>query len=56
MITNKDEAKAITEHMCNCKCKFNSMQNKKWNSKNYHKYEKEYSWNLAHVFVKIVCI
>ena len=25
MITNKDEAKAITEHIsCDCKCKFNS--------------------------------
>ena len=37
MITNKDEAKAMTEHIsCDCKCKFNSAtcnSNKKWNNK-----------------------
>ena len=56
MVTNKDEAKAITEHIsCDCKCKFNStICNSKhtWNNKtcqckckNYHKCEKDYSWN-----------
>ena len=49
MITNKEEAKAMTEHIsCDCKCKFNSTTckaNQKWNNKtcqceckNYHKY------------------
>ena len=37
MITNKDEAKAMTEHIsCDCKCKFNSpicSSIQKWNSK-----------------------
>ena len=37
MITNKDEAKAMTEHIsCDCKCKFNSTtcnSNQKWNNK-----------------------
>ena len=61
MITNKDEAKAMTEHIsCDCKCKFNSktcISNQKWNNetsqcecKNYHKSEKDYSWN------PIICI
>ena len=56
MITNKDEAKAMTEHiLCECKCKFNSRicnSKQKWNNKtfqceckNYHKCEKNYSWN-----------
>ena len=56
MITNKDEIKAMTEHIsCDCKCKFNSTtcnSNQKWNNKtsefeckNYHKYEKDYNWN-----------
>ena len=56
MITNKDEAKAMTEHSsCDCKCKFNSTacnSKQKWNNKtcqcackNYHKCEKDYSWN-----------
>ena len=56
MITNKDEAKTMTEHIsCDCKCKFisttcNSKQ--KWNNKtcqceykNYHKCKKDYNWN-----------
>ena len=54
MIANKDEAKAMTEHIsCDCKCKFNSTtcnSNQKWNNKacqceckNYHKCEKDYS-------------
>ena len=37
MITNKDEAKAMTEHIsCDCKCKFNSTtfnSNQKWNNR-----------------------
>ena len=37
MITNKDEAKAMIEHIsCDCKCKFNSTtcnSNQKWNNK-----------------------
>ena len=56
MITNKDEAKAMTEHIsCDCKCKFDSTtcnSKQKWNNKtcqceckNYHKCKKDYSWN-----------
>ena len=56
MITNKDETRAITEHIpCDCKCKFSSAvcnSNQKWNNricqcecKNCCKYKKEYSWN-----------
>ena len=56
MITNEDEAKAMTKHVsCDCKCKFNSTTcNSKqiWNNetckcecKNYHKREKDYSQN-----------
>ena len=56
MITNKDEAKAMTEHIsCDCKCKFNSTtcnSKQNWNNKkcqceckNYHKCEKGYSLN-----------
>ena len=48
MITNKDETKAVTEHIsCNCKYKFNSAtcnSNQRWNNekcqcecKNYQK-------------------
>ena len=37
MITNKNEAKAMTEHIsCDCKCKFNSTicnSYQKWNNK-----------------------
>ena len=54
MITNKNEAKAMTKHIsCDCKCKFNSTTcnlNQKWNNKtcqceckNYHKCKKDYS-------------
>ena len=57
MITDKDEAKAMTEHIsCDCKCKFNSATcNSKQNgiikyvnvnAKNFYKCEKGYSWNL----------
>ena len=39
MITNKDEAKAMTKHIsCDCKCKFNSTtcdSNQKWNAKTF---------------------
>ena len=56
MITNKDEAKAMTEQIsCDCKCRFNSTicnSNRKWNNKkcqceckNYHMCEKDYSLN-----------
>ena len=56
MITNKNEAKAMTEHIsCDCKCKFNSTtcnSNQKWNNKickceckNYSTCKKGYSWN-----------
>ena len=58
MITNKDGAKAMTEHIsCNCKCKFNSTtcnSKQKWNNntcqcecKNYRKCKKDYSWNSS---------
>ena len=54
-IANKDEAKAMTQHIsCDYKCKFNSTTcslNQKWNNKtcqsefkNYN-CEKDYSWN-----------
>ena len=54
MITNKDETKAMTEHILyDCKCKFNSTtcnSKQKWNNntcqcecKNYHKCEKDFS-------------
>ena len=56
MITNKDEVKAMTEHIsCDCRCKFNSTtcnSKQKWNNetcececKNYLKCEKDYSLN-----------
>ena len=55
MITNKDKAKAMTEHIsCDCKCKFNIRtcnSKQKWNKtcqcecKNYFKCGKDYSWN-----------
>ena len=56
MTTNKDEAKAMNEHIsCDCKCKFNNTacnSNQKWNNKtcqcgckNYRKCKENYSWN-----------
>ena len=56
MIADKEEAKEMTEHIsCHCKCQFDSTtcnSKQKWNNKtcqyeckNYHKYEKDYSWN-----------
>ena len=56
MITSKNEAKAMTEHIsCDCKCKFiitTCNSNQKWNNKtcqcdckNYCKCKKDYSWN-----------
>ena len=56
MVTNKNEPKAMTEHIsCDCKCKFNSTtcnSSQKWNiktsqceCKNYRKCKKGYSWN-----------
>ena len=58
MITNKNEAKAMTEHIsCDCKCKFNSTicnSNQNLNNKtcqceciNYPTRKKDYSWNLS---------
>ena len=58
MITNKNETKAMTEHiLCTCNCKFNSAMcnsNQKWNSKkcqyeckNYRTCKKDYSWNRS---------
>ena len=55
-ITNKNEAKAMAEHIsCECKCKFNNTiwnSDQKWNNKtcqweckNYSKCKKDYSWN-----------
>ena len=56
MIKNKDEAKAMTEHIsCGCKCKFNITtcnSKQKWNNKtyqceckNYRKCKRDYIWN-----------
>ena len=56
LITNKDEANAMAEHIsCDCKCKFNSTNcnsNQKWNykacqceCKSYHQCKEDYSWN-----------
>ena len=56
MITNKNEDKAITEHIsCDSKFKFNSTMcnsSQKWNNetcqcqcKSYHNCKKYYSWN-----------
>ena len=56
MITNKDEAEAMTEHIsCDCKCNFNSTScnsHHKWKNKtrqcqyqSYHKRNESYSWN-----------
>ena len=61
MITNKNEAKAMTEHIsCNCKCKFNSTtcnSKHKWSNKtcqckckNYHKFKKDYISNPSTCF------
>ena len=58
MITNKDEANTITEHIsCDCKCKFNSTTCKskqKWNNntcqcecKNCRKCKENYGWNTS---------
>ena len=67
MITNKDEAKAMTEHIsCHCKCKFNSIicnSKQKWNDKtcqceckSFAKGERDYSLFQVHVFARIVII
>ena len=56
MITNKNEAKAMREHIsCECKCKFNNIEcnsNQKWNNKtcqcecnDYCACKKDYSCN-----------
>ena len=56
MITNKNEAKAMSEYIsCNSKCKFNSTKcnsNQNWNNKtchceckHYRKSKKDYCWN-----------
>ena len=61
MIANKNEAKAMRECRCDCKCKFNSTtcnSKQKWNNKtcqceckNYQKCKKDYSWNPS----KCIC-
>ena len=62
MITNKDKAKAIPEHIsCDFKCKFNSTtcnSNQKWKNKtckyeckNYCKCKEDYIWNSS----KCIC-
>ena len=67
MISKKDEVKEMTEHIsCDYNCKFNSTKcnsKQKWNNntcqcecKSYHKCEKDYTWILAHVFVRTVSI
>ena len=50
MITNKDEAKTMTEHISGgCKCKFNSTtcnSKQKWNNKTCKNYKREkHTWN-----------
>ena len=56
MITNKDEAEGMTQHIsCDCKCKFSSTtcnSKQKWidktfqfKCKNYRQCKKDYSWN-----------
>ena len=53
MITNKDEAKAMIEHIpCDRKCKFNSTacnSKQKWNNKTCQCEcaKKDYSWNRS---------
>ena len=67
MITNKDEAEAMGEHIsCDCKCKFNSTacnSKQKWNNKRckceckkYCQCKKYYSWNLSTCICRIVSI
>ena len=67
MITNKDAAKAMTEHnSCGFKCKFNSTtcnSKQKWNNeacqcecKNYGKCKKIIVGIPVNVFVRIVSI
>ena len=61
MITNKDEAKTMTEHiLCDCKCKFNGTKcnsKQKCNTKtcqceckSYHKCKRYYRWNPSTCF------
>ena len=63
MITNKDEAKAVAEHIsCGCNCKFISTtcnSNQKWNNKtcqceckSYLTCKDNYSWNSSTCFCK----
>ena len=57
MITNKNEAKAMTEHIsCDCKCNNSTtcISKQKWSNetcqcecKNYCKYKKDNSWNRS---------
>ena len=67
IIKNKNKDKLMVKHIsCDCKCKLNSTtcnSNQKWNNKtcqrerkNYRKCNKDYSWNLVHVFVRITSI
>ena len=67
MITNKNEAKAMTESIsCDCKCKFNSIvcnSNEKWNNKTCQgelkiiAHAKKIIVGIqAHVFLRIISI
>ena len=60
MITDKDEAKGMTEHIsCDCKCKFNSAtcnSKQKWNNKVFISVNKVIVGTLVHLFVRIVGI
>ena len=64
MITNKNEAKAMTQHIsCDCECKFNSSvcnSNQKWNNNKTCQYKCKNYWTClgiqAYVFVRIVSI
>ena len=63
MITNENEAKAMTEHIsCDCKCEFNSTignSNQKWNNVNVKvivRAQKIIVGIVAHVFLRIVSV
>ena len=62
MITNKDEAKAMKEHIsCDCKCKFSSTtynSKQKWNNKTWviASAKNIIDGTLTNVFVRIISI
>ena len=61
MITNKDETKAVTEHIsCNCKYKFNSAtcnSNQRWNNEKCQceckNYQKIYIYKIIKLYYKL---